>query len=385
MEESSSVLRGRHICYVVNADWFFLSHRLPLAQAARDRGARVTVVAGDNGRSEEIESHGLSFIPLPLERTGTNPLRDLRSLGFLWKTYRRVEPDLVHHVTLKPIIYGSLAARLASVPNVVNAVSGMGYVFTEAREGFWLRRLVTFFLRIAVQDDDSVLIAQNGEDLAFFVERGWIPRERAVLIKGSGVDCDEFRYREQPSSPPVVIMLASRMLWDKGIGEFVEAARRIKESRGSDVRFVLVGPVDEENPAGVSEAELVTWEENDVLAWWGAVGAEDMPETLARAHVVCLPSYREGLPKVLLEAAATGRAIVTTDVPGCREVVEDGVSGLLVPARNGQQLAVALERLIRNPELREKMGRKGRERVVEEFSLDHVVDRTCALYENLLG
>ncbi|MFW6206787.1 MAG: glycosyltransferase family 4 protein, partial [Gemmatimonadota bacterium] len=363
----------------------FLSHRLPLAQAARDRGARVTVVAGDNGRSEEIESHGLSFIPLPLERTGTNPLRDLRSLGFLWKTYRRVEPDLVHHVTLKPIIYGSLAARLASVPNVVNAVSGMGYVFTEAREGFWLRRLVTFFLRIAVQDDDSVLIAQNGEDLAFFVERGWIPRERAVLIKGSGVDCDEFRYREQPSSPPVVIMLASRMLWDKGIGEFVEAARRIKESRGSDVRFVLVGPVDEENPAGVSEAELVTWEENDVLAWWGAVGAEDMPETLARAHVVCLPSYREGLPKVLLEAAATGRAIVTTDVPGCREVVEDGVSGLLVPARNGQQLAVALERLIRNPELREKMGRKGRERVVEEFSLDHVVDRTCALYENLLG
>lgn len=379
----SPSISGRRICFVVNTDWFFLSHRLPVAEAGRARGAEVTVVAGDTGRSAEIEERGFRFLDLPISRAGANPFGDLRTLARLLRVYREVRPDLVHHVTLKPVIYGSLAARWTGVPAVVNAISGLGYVFTRARRRPLVQAVVGRLLRLALRDSRGILILQNSDDRDHFLRRGWIDASRVVLVRGSGVDCSRFRPEEEVPTPPYVVLFAGRMLWDKGVGEFVEAARRLRREWGQAVRPVLAGRDDPENPAAVSTELLRSWSEEGVVEWWGH--REDMESVLAASHVVVLPSYREGLPKALLEGAAAGRALVATDVPGCREFVEDGVSGVLVPARDGVALAGAIQRLLRSPGTRRRLGAAARARVEAGFSVERVVEDTMLLYERQLG
>lgn len=368
-----------HLLIVVNTDWFFLSHRLPIARAAREAGMRVGVVAPDTGRSDEIRSEGFEFHPLPLSRKGTSPLAEWGTIRFLVELYRSLRPDLVHHVTSKPVVYGSLAARLVPGLRVVNAVSGLGYVFISDR-GRALRAAVRALYGIALKGRGSRTIFQNPDDRDLFLSLGLVRPRECVLIRGSGVDCAEFPYAAEPEGVPIVL-LPARMLWDKGVGEFVSAARELK-GRGVEARFVLAGREDDGNPAAVPADQLERWVAEGVVEWWGH--RTDMPAVLAASSVVVLPSEREGLPKALLEAAATGRAIVTTDVPGCREVVEAEVNGLLVPPRDPVALASAIERLIRSPELRREYGLAGRRRAESEFAIEAVVAQTLRVYADLV-
>lgn len=365
------------LLYFVTEDWYFCSHRLPLAIAARDAGYDVTVVTRVREHGEEIRAAGLHLEPFEIARSGMNPVRELLTLLRLVALYRRARPDIVHHVAMKPVLYGSLAAILAGVRGVVNALAGMGWLFTSAGGG---ARLIERGVRLALGRllARGIALVQNPDDAELLARLG-VPRGNIRRIAGSGVDLLRFDPTREPEGVPVVV-LPARLLWDKGVGEFVEAARILK-SCGVSARFVLAGDVDPANPASISTAQVADWVRGGTVEHLGWMN--DMPQVFASAHVVCLPSYREGLPKALMEAAAAGRAIVTTDVPGCREVVEDGVHGFCVPPRDASALADALARLIADPALRARMGAAARKRAEMKFGLDAVIAQTLLLYREV--
>ena len=367
------------LAIVVNSDFFFLSHRLPLAVEAQRRGWDVTVVVPDTGRADEIRRHGLDVVALPLTRSGTGPVRELGSLWFLRRLYRRLRPHVVHHVTAKPVVYGSIAAT--GLPTaVVNAVSGLGYTFIQKPPGHPLRRALVALYRLALRGPRRWVVFQNDDDAALFHRLGLAAPERSLMIRGSGVDTAAFAASAEPDGRPVVV-LPARLLWDKGVGEFVEAARALRES-GSDARFALVGKLDPGNPAAVTRAEVDGWVAEGAVEWWGY--RTDMADVLRSATVVALPSYREGLPKALLEAGASARARVTTDVPGCRDTVEDGVTGLVVPARDAGALAAAVARLLADDGLRQRVRLAGRRDVERRYAVGLVVEAHMAAYERAL-
>ncbi|MCU0681669.1 MAG: glycosyltransferase family 4 protein [Polyangiaceae bacterium] len=371
--------------FVVNSDWFFVSHRLALGRALRDAGFEVVVAAGPTGDGPAIEAEGLRFEPLPFDRGGRSPRNDARTLARLLALYRREAPDLVHHVTIKPVLYGSLAARLARVPAVVNAISGLGFVFIEratpSPRDALLRTGVIAAYRLALDTPRARAVFQNEDDRDFFVQNGLVARERTRVVRGSGVDTARFRPSPLPDGDPLVV-LPARLLWDKGVGEFVEAARRLKAG-GLKARFALVGAPDAGNPASVSEAQLEAWRSEGAVEWWGH--RRDMPAVYASAHVVALPSYREGLPLALAEAAASGRACVTTDVPGCRDVVRGGETGWLVPARDPAALTRALAEALGAPHELARRGEAALRHIEAGFSLHAVVAAHLELYRELLG
>jgi glycosyltransferase involved in cell wall biosynthesis len=376
-ESSASPAR---LLFVVNDAGFFLSHRLVLAEAARSSGYDVHVATPSGEGVERITAHGFPYHPLRLSRRGSRPWSEAASITALVGLYQRLRPQLVHHVTVKPVLYGSMAARITGVPAIVNAVSGLGYVFiaSGALAGT-RRRAVLAAYRVALRGRGTRVIFQNEDDRGLFVAAGLVPRERTVLIRGSGVDLSAYRPGPEPPGPPIVV-LPARMLRDKGVGEFVEAAATLR-TQGIAARFVLVGDTDAGNPAAIPADQLRAWQADGIIEWWGH--RKDMPGVLAGAHVVCLPSYREGLPKALLEASAAGRPIVTTDVPGCREAVRQGENGWLVPVRESAALAERLRELILDPGMRARFGRRGREIAEAEFGVERVVAATLALYRSL--
>ena len=362
------------LIYFVTEDWYFCSHRLSLAAAAKCAGYDVAVVTRVRNHGRQITEAGVRVIPLELERRGLNPLAEIRLIWQLWGIYRREAPDILHHVAIKPVVHGSIAAWLSDRKHVVNAVAGLGWIFVSTS---LTARVVRRFVKAAIRSllNRGIVIVQNPDDRDFLVAAGVDPA-RITIIPGSGVDTREFSPRPSPGGPPVV-MLASRLLWDKGVGEFVEAARILRDS-GVSARFVLVGDSDPANRAAIPPARLAQWQHEGHVELWGH--RTDMADVLARSHIVCLPSYREGLPKVLIEAASAGRPIVATDVPGCREIVRHGTNGLLVPVKSVAPLAAALRRLIENPDLRLEMGLRGREIAVTEFSAERINAETLALY-----
>jgi glycosyltransferase involved in cell wall biosynthesis len=365
------------LLFLVTEDWYFVSHRLPLALAARDAGYAVTVAAREGAHGQMIRDAGLAFIPFELSRRGGNAVMEIARLVSL---YRRERPAIVHHVALKPVLYGSLAARLAGVTWVINAVAGLGWLFTSGGLVVRLARpVICTVLAKLLAAPDSRVIVQNPDDLALLKTAG-VPQDHLRLIRGAGVDTALFTPVSAPPLP-VTVMLVARMLWAKGVGEFVAAARRL-HGEGLSARFVLVGEPDPANPAAVPLADLQAWHGRDGIEWWGR--REDMPVVLRQAHVACLPSYREGLPKSLLEAAACGLPIVTSNTPGCREAVAEGDNGFLVPVRDADALAVALKKLILDAELRRRMGERSRARSLAEFSQEIVVRQTLALYRELV-
>lgn len=368
------------ILFVVNQGAFFISHRLPIAVAALKHGYDVHVAMPiTEPEASTVAATGASVHHVPLDRSSLRGATELRTIRALILLYRAVKPDLVHQITIKPILYGSIAARITKVPAVVNAVSGLGYLFLARgfRAGL-RRRAVQWGYRRAFKHPRQRTIFQNPDDAASFISAGIIAPEQTALIRGSGVDLTLFRPQPEAEGTPIV-MLPARLLWDKGIGEFVEAAARLKEE-GVSARFVLVGDIDN-NRSSVSLEQLRSWCDRKVVEWWKY--QSDMPATLSQANLVCLPSYGEGLPKVLLEAAACARAIVTTDVPGCREAVRHNDNGLLVPSRDSSALAAALKLLIESPDTRMRMGKRGRERAEAEFGIERVVAANLALYKEL--
>lgn len=375
------VLAGRTLLFFVTEDFYFESHRLPLALAARDAGLRVVLVTRCGERSAHLRQLGIEVIPLEIERGSVNLVRDLALLCRLCGIYRQVRPDVVHHVAMKPVIYGSLAARVTGIHRVVNALAGLGFVFSSsAPKARLLRPIVRLLLRFVLAAPGSRLILQNRDDQAMFPREGLCPMEQIRLVPGVGVDLQRFIVQPEPEGR-VRIVLPARMLADKGVVEFVEAARMLRE-RGLEAECVLVGGTDSQNPAAISEKQLRSWHDAGLVSWIGHCA--DMPSSLAACHIVCLPSYREGLPKALLEACASGRPIVTTDVPGCRDVVRDEVNGLLARVRDAADLADKLARLATDPELRRRMGAAGRVSAELNFSSERSAEQTLDIYRELI-
>jgi glycosyltransferase involved in cell wall biosynthesis len=364
--------------FVVTEDWYFWSHRLDLARAARDMGYQVLVATRINEYRERLEQEGFVLCPLKWERGGVNPVREAKAFLALVGLYRRQRPTLVCHVALKPILYGAWAARVASVPGVVDQVAGLGWAGSvDSWPGAFLHVILLRMLKWTLALSNSYATFQNHEDARELSDATTREAARAEVIHGSGVDTARFLPSREPAGMPV-IMLASRMLWPKGIGDFVAAARLLT-SQGITARFVLVGMIDPENPSHIPESQLREWQAEHVIEWWGY--REDMPDVLASAHVIVLPTYYgEGLPKVLLEAAACGRPIIATSIRGCAEIVRDGDNGLLIPPRDPAALAEAITKLIEQPELRARMGARGREIVLERFSSQRIVGEYLGVF-----
>ena len=363
---------------IVSEDWSFWSHRLSLAQSAIDAGFNVTVLTKINELEDKIKEKGINVININFVRSSKSPITDLLNIIKLFSIFRKEKPDIIHNVALKTILIGSLAALFNRKSVVVNAFTGLGYVFSSNQ---LQAKIIRLFIKPAFQlitlKHNYWTIFQNPDDSNLFNGLGLIEPERSVIIRGSGVDTNEFLQATDTNNTPVV-MLASRMLWDKGIGEFVEAAKRIRDEN-SDAKFILVGDSDTDNPMSIPVSTLETWAKEGHVSWEGH--SNNMPETLALASIVCLPSYREGLPKVLLEAAAVGRPLIATDVPGCREIVKNGENGILVKLKDVDSLYNAIKILMSDNEMRQAMGKKSRLLIESELSTDIINKQTLQLYK----
>ena len=372
----------KKILFLITEDWYFCSHRLQLAKAASVAGYSIYVATRLSKFRNKIEQEGFSIIPLNMKRNSKNIIREIQSISELVKIYRREKPDLVHQVGMKPVLYGSIAAKFTRVPNVINALAGLGFVFSSNKIlAKLLRPWFVIAFRYLLNDKSYKTIVQNPDDEYYLKNYIGISEQNIIMIKGSGVDIDYFKPHPEPQSRPVVITLVSRMLIDKGVTEFVEAIKLLNNERIS-VRGVLVGDPDDENPTSIPRSQLLSWNEDKIVEWWGE--QDDISDVWRKSHIAILPSYREGLPKSLLEAAACGRPIIATDVPGCREIVRNGENGFLVPVKNPQQIAKAIKILINDEKLRNKMGIRSRQIVEAEFSTNKIVTETLSLYRQLL-
>lgn len=367
------------ILLFANTDWYIYNFRFSLARELRNQGHEVLLLSPPGDFHELMEADGFPWIPFPLSRQGIKPLGELWTIWHLIRLYNRVRPDIVHHFTIKPVIYGSLAAHVLHIPAIINSITGLGHLFIDtASRTRLLRTIVKVLYRISLRRTQAIF--ENPEDRDIFIQNRLLKAEQAHLIMGTGVDVKKFRPTAKNNGTPVVLF-SSRMLVTKGLLEFMEAARLLKQ-KGIRARFALAGKTDPGNPASIPEEQIDAWKDSGLFEWWG--WRDDMPSTLAQADMFCLPSYREGVPNALLEAAACGLPIVTTDVPGCRDVVTHGLNGLLVPVRNAPVLAEAMETLISNAQLRHQMGTAGREIAVNKFGLDKVNEETLMIYERFV-
>jgi glycosyltransferase involved in cell wall biosynthesis len=367
------------LVFVVTEDWYFWSHRLPSARAAQALGYDVMVVARGGAFIERIRSVGIKVIHWPVKRGSLNCLTELKSLLSLVTILRAVRPAVVHNIALKPVIYGTVAAKLARVPAVINSVTGFGFLFASSRIASSLTgKVMLFVVRRLARLPHVLTICQNGDDAALIFPGGQ-SRNKLRVIKGSGVDVEHFAPSPEPEGAATAAFVG-RMLWEKGVGDLVDAAAILKR-RGADIRLVLVGPVDHQNPGAIGEEVLRAWQRDGLIEWVGS--SDDIAEVWRRSHIAVLPSYREGLPKAVLEAAACGRAVITTDVPGCRDIVQDGITGLLVPPRDPVALTDALQRLAASADLRKRMGAAGRAKVTADFADAVVIAQMSKAYHDV--
>ncbi len=372
---------GRRLMFVVNNPAFFMSHRVPVALAAQRAGYDVHVATMDGPAVADIQALGMTHHAIPMTRSGKHPLQELGTLLALVRLFRRVRPDVVHLVTIKPVLYGGIAARLARVRGMVAAISGLGFVFlSNSLKMRLVRSVVARLYRIALGHPNSRVIFQNANDRDLLKSLGAVRDEQVVMIRGAGVDLDAYRALPEPPTPPVVVTMVARLLRDKGVQEFVQAAGILRQ-RGLPVTMQLVGGVDAGNPASATQSEVDAWQRDGAVQALGE--RSDVAALYAASHIAVLPSYREGLPKSLIEAAACARAVVTTDVPGCRDAIEPGETGLLVPVRDAQALADAIARLAEDPALRQVMGAAGRALAEREFNIERVASIHVALYDAL--
>lgn len=366
-----------------NTDWYLFNFRRSLAAGLREAGYEVVLVSPNGPYGPQLEKLGFRWIAAPMERRSLNPLRELKLILWLRQLMRKEAVDLVHGFTIKNAIYGSLAARLTSVQATVCSVTGMGYVFTSddlfAR---LLRPLLRALFRVAFSSERARLILQNRDDVQMFSDARLLEVDKIRLVEGSGVDCERFAPKAATTTgQPFRLVLPARILWDKGVAEYAEASRILKE-QGHEIEFLLAGSADPGNPASVPEQTIASWQAAGLVKTLGQVS--DMPGLFNSVDAVVLPSYREGLPKGLIEAAACGKPLVTTDVPGCREVVTHGEDGLLVPVRDGAALASAILELKSDPLLCERLGRAARAKALARFDERIIIRQTIDVYWELL-
>lgn len=365
---------------VVNVDWFFLSHRKDVALSAQKAGYDVTIVTNDTGKLSEIEKLGLKVINLPMSRSGMNLFQELNTLWFLFRLYRREKPDIVHHVGLKTILWGTLAAKWAHVKGVVNAVSGLGIFFSEENKSL-VSRLLPKVLRYSHNQKNIAVIFQNDEDKELFLKNNIIKPDQAKYIKGSGVDLKQFCYTPEPSTGKLKVLLTARMIEEKGIFILTQAAEKLRDKYKDKVEFLLCGGIDD-NPKAIKKEELDAACDGTYIKWLGY--RTDVLELLKDCHIVAFPSYyKEGLPRSLIEATAIGRPIITTDNIGCREAVIDGYNGYLIPIKDSEALAEKLDILLFDGNLRNEMGQNSRKLAEKDFSIDEVIRRHLDIYREL--
>lgn len=375
--------KGRKtILFVVNTPRFFLSHRLPLAIAAKKAGFNVHVATKSGSEISQIRDQGLVHHVIPFERSGQNIISDMAALMSLIQLFRLIQPSLVHLVTIKPVIYGGIAARIVGIKSVVAAISGLGTVFIDRSFKGSIRRLLILKLyKEAFKQSRLVVIFQNKDDRKMFVNKNLVNYESCQIIRGSGVKLSDYPYIPEPNSIPIVVM-AARILKDKGVFEFIESAKILKQ-KGMEIIFRLIGESDLDNRTGISEELLNQWQDDGFVELLGY--RQDIANQYALANIICLPSYREGLPKSLVEAAACGRAVITTDVAGCRDAITPKITGLLCPAKDSIGLSNAIEWLANNTNKRKKMGKAGRELAETEFAIERIVEQHMDIYLELIN
>ena len=367
------------ILLFANTDWYLYNFRLSLAKDLRAQGHEVILLSPPGPFQKLLLENGFQLVSLSFSRQGINPFHEIWTLWQLIRTYRKVRPDIVHHFTIKPVIYGSLAAHFLRIRGIINSITGLGHLFIDPGPVTRLLRVVAKWL-YSLGLRNTQVIFENPEDRTIFIQNHLLKEKNSHLILGTGVDVEKFRPVSKKNDIPVVL-LSSRMLSTKGVLEYMEAVRILKQN-GFKARFALAGATDPGNPASVPDGQIESWSRSGLVEWWG--WRDDMPNTLAQTDIFCLPSYREGVPNALIEACASGIPIVTTDVPGCRDVVTHGVNGLLVPVRNGSALAGALETLLVNPEMRQEMGKAGREAAINKFSDTKVNAETLSVYKLII-
>jgi glycosyltransferase involved in cell wall biosynthesis len=369
------------VLFVVVEDKAFLIQRLNTAMGVKADGHEVYVASRKSELSQKIVDLGFHYIDTGTERKSRNPLREFKAILRLAEIYRNLKPDLVHHVSIKPVLYGSLAAKIARVPRVVNLINGLGFVFVEAKtfKRQMFKRFIRLFYKIALWGKHVKVIFQNPDDKRYFIRKKIVKEYQTEVILGSGVDTERFKPSESPELP-VRILFCSRMLWDKGISYLIEAIKKLK-SENLDFRVSFVGEPDPQNPNSVSMDEIKAWEQEGLIEYLGF--QSDIPKLLGEHHIVTLPTfYREGVPLSLIEAASAGKPIVTTDMPGCREIVVDGFNGHIVKPRCSEELYLALKNLIIDADSRKKYGANSRYRVMEKFSKEVVNKQTLAVYDS---
>jgi glycosyltransferase involved in cell wall biosynthesis len=366
------------ILLFANTSWYLYNFRLPLAEALRSAGHEVILVSPSDDYSQKLTDAGFMWIDFPLSRKGRNPFFEVVTLFRLITLYRNAKPDLVHHFTIKCVVYGSLAARWTGIKSVINAITGLGYVFIgNSKSQTILRWLIILLYRFSLKG--TRVVFQNEDDLRQFLEYTLVDRDQSEIIRGSGVDIQRFTVSPFPEGMPVVV-LPARMLWDKGVAEFVSAARQLRKE-GIIARFILAGDTDDDNPAAVPNKTLKGWQKEGIVEWMG--WQSDMPSVYATSTIVCLPSYREGLPKTLIEAAACGRPLIATDVPGCREVIIPGKTGLLSVVRDVETLTNCLRAMIQDRDSWYRMGQEARKLAEDEFSTGRIINETMQIYSKL--
>lgn len=371
----------KKVLYFVTEDWYFVSHRLPLAKAAQQAGYEVAVTTRVQKHHTQIENEGITVFPIHMERRSVNPLSAFKTFFELRKIIKDYQPDLIHLVALKPILLGNLAA-LTEKTKVINAFTGMGYLYSSEKfHHKVIRNLFLLLYRLMFWINKAHVIVQNKDDYALFADKKVLSLSSLHLIKGSGVDIHKFSPKKTPSHTLPRALLVARALKDKGLREYIEAAKILKK-RKIPLTCQFAGMPDPENPTSLTETELLEAHDAGFITWLGY--RSDIAELWQDADIAVLPSYREGLPKTLLEAAAAGKPLIATDVPGCREICIDGVNGLLIPPREIEVLSIALEKLTSNPTLREEMGIKSRQIVEEELSLKEVNKSTINIYKETI-
>ena len=369
----------KKLVYIVNVDWFFISHRLPLALHAIKSGWEVYVLTKDTGKRKELEEKGINFIDIPFGRTTTNPIQELRCLLAIRRELKQIKPDVIHNVTWKGCLWGGIAAKMVGNHHVVNALSGLGSVVIG--DGL-VNKIMGRLADVAFRNDYAHFIFQNPDDIAWFKSQEYAHDSRIHLIKGSGIDLKAFAYKDAAPKEKLKVLFPARMLRDKGLIELIDAFKILQPKYEGKVELVLAGSCGDANKTAITEEELCEFLVDGYITWIG--NQKDMYSVYVNSDIVVLPSYREGLPKSLIEACAVGRPVVTTDVPGCRECVDEGVNGYLVPLKSVKELADAIEALIINTDKRQEFGVASRKKAEEEFSIDNVIEKTFAIYDELV-
>ena len=373
----------KRILFIVNAEWYFKLHWLPLAIGLKNSGYEVLIAASEErGEGSAFEQVGIKFFRLPFQRQSFNPFYEFWSLIKIIVLLREVRPEIVHNITIKPVIIGTFAAQLVNIPNIINTITGLGFTFLK--QGFLgsaLRSSMLFIYRLMFLKNNVFVSFQNIDDKKLIMPKVRARINRSIVINGVGVITSKFKQHPIPENDNIVI-LASRLLWDKGVGEFVKAAIYLKSIK-SKVRMVLVGMPDEMNPASISNQELSEWCNENYVEWWGH--QDNMPEIINKASIVVLPSYREGLPTILIEAASVGRPLIATDVPGCREVVNNGINGYLVPIKDHIALAETINKMINNYSLMKRMGTNSRRIALNKFDIKIILQQHIKLYNSILN